>query len=134
MAERIQTVMDMVEQKLDQNPDISTEDLFTQAKKLEPAIGKLDIRQFNARYPLQVKRKRAGVTRSRRASGADSPAKSSRRRWGAAATSAIRDAVRATMLEFARELADAETKTDVVTVISNVDSHVERIMAATGRN
>ena len=56
MADRNQQVYEMVEQELHANPETSTDDLYEKAKKLDSGIAKLTLRQFNGRYPLQVKR------------------------------------------------------------------------------
>ena len=50
-------VMAMIEKELQAKPDISNEDLRTKAEKLDDAVGRMSARQFNATYPLQVKRR-----------------------------------------------------------------------------
>lgn len=113
-------VMEMVRAELAQNPGIRTADLLAKAKKLDKTLGKLSIRQFHARYPLQVKRQLA-VQRPRR------------RRPRRKAT-VHRDAIRTALLEFARALLEAEGKADVVAVIAGVDKLVDRVVvAATAR-
>ena len=57
MAETNERVMAMVEQELRANPDMSNEDLRARAEKLDDAIARMSARQFNATYPLQVKRR-----------------------------------------------------------------------------
>lgn len=46
----------MVEKELKKNPDISNTELRDKAAKIDSRVEKLTPRQFNARYPLQVKR------------------------------------------------------------------------------
>ncbi|MDP2496990.1 MAG: hypothetical protein Q8W44_03260 [Candidatus Palauibacterales bacterium] len=58
-AKRDRTVMELVEQALKSDREMSTEELYERAKKVNPAMKNLTLRQFNARYPLQVKRKLA---------------------------------------------------------------------------
>ena len=50
-------VMAMVEQELRANPDTSNDDLRAKAEKLDDAVARMSARQFNATYPLQVKRR-----------------------------------------------------------------------------
>ena len=57
MPETNDRVMAMIVKELQANPDISNEDLRTKAEKLDDAVARMSARQFNARYPLQVKRK-----------------------------------------------------------------------------
>jgi hypothetical protein len=69
------------------------------------------------------------------ATGAAAPAKRRGRppRSAAAANTgggANRDRIRALLLQFARDIAGAEGKADVVDVIGNVDRWVEQVVAA----
>ena len=97
----------------------------------------LSIRQFHARYPLQVKR-RASLSdpkRKRRARAArkKSPAQNTRRRSAGRAKSAqqdSREAVRAVLMRFATELASAEAKADVVKVLAGADRYVDDVLEA----
>jgi len=134
-------VMDMVREELAKNPDITNEELFEKAKAIDPEIANLSMRQFNARYPLQVKRvqgrapdaeaprgrqRRAGAARSTRA-----PSSSRRANARLAAAAPIR----AAFLEFAEELLAATEKgtAAVVRVVGNVDQYVERVLKAAGK-
>lgn len=134
-------VMDMVREELAKNPDIQNEELFEKAKAIDPEIASLSMRQFNARYPLQVKRVQS------RAPGAEAP-RGRQRRAGAArstrAPSSSRRAnarlaaaapIRATFLEFAEELLAATEKgtAAVVRIVGNVDQYVERVLKAAGK-
>jgi hypothetical protein len=59
--------MTMVERALAKNPGISVGDLFEKAKKMDPRVATLSRRQFHARYPLQVKRRKGGTTGAKKA-------------------------------------------------------------------
>ena len=111
-------VMEMVRAELAQNPSVRTADLVAKAKKLDRNVVKLSIRQFHARYPLQVKRQLA----------AQLPRKRRPRRKA----SVDRDAIRTVLLQFAHALLEAEGKADVVGVIAGVDNLADRLVAATG--
>ena len=125
-------VMSLVEDELKKNPDASTEELYEKAKSASSAIGKLTLRQFNARYPLQVKRKAGGTRRKRRGRKTAKAAPSRRR--GAASGGDGRDAVRAAFHRFATDLAAAgEDRAKLVKVLASVDSYVDDAMKATGR-
>lgn len=148
MADANSKVMEMIEAELKKNADISNAELFEKAKKIDKDIGTLSPRQFNARYPLQVKR--AMKPRKRKAKGAKSgrgkasksagrasagarpgarSVASSRRNAGGPAD-ASRDKVRAVLLELARDIANAEGKGDVVDVVAGIDRYVDRVVKA----
>ena len=57
MPDTNERVMAMVEQELRSNPDATNEDLRAKAEKLDDAVARMSARQFNATYPLQVKRR-----------------------------------------------------------------------------
>lgn len=59
MAEASAKVMDMVQSELKKNPDISNRELREKAVSIDKGVEKLSARQFNATYPLQVKRSMA---------------------------------------------------------------------------
>lgn len=120
MAAVNEKVMKMVEEELRQNPGVSTKELFQKAVKIDKSVNGLSPRQFNALYPLQIKRRLA----PRRPRGAT--AARSRRRV------VDRAAVRAALLNFAMDIAAAEERADVIEVIGNVDQYVDRVIAATG--
>jgi hypothetical protein len=150
MAEANPKVMEMISGELKKNPDVSNKELFEKAKSMDKAIAKLSPRQFNARYPLQVKRtmaprkpaaaKGARRGRGRKAAagaaatgGAAAPSSTSpvRGRKGAAAADP-RHKVRGVLLELARDVANAQGKGDVVDVIMGIDRYVDRVVKAAG--
>ena len=50
-------LMSWVEEQLQNNPEVTVDELFEGAKVLNPDVAELNKRQFHARYPLQVKRR-----------------------------------------------------------------------------
>ncbi len=70
MVETDTEVMGWVEVQLQNNPEVTVDELFEGAKILRPDVADLNKRQFHARYPLQVKR------RARRAAAAAAAAES----------------------------------------------------------
>lgn len=169
MAETKPRVMDLVRKELVKDPSISSEALYQKAKKVDRSIGSLSIRQFHARYPLQVKRisaaekkRRGGAGRKRGAAKKAATPKSAGRktrksaarrgrpRKQAAGSSAqtarasapsatparsasggdSRSSVRSILLEFAREVAAAEGKADIIGVVGRVDTWVDRVQKA----
>lgn len=126
MADSNDDLMAFVEAELKKDPDISSKDLFEKAKESHPAARGLTIREFHARYPLQVKRKQAlaaGGSRRR-------TSKSRRKRRSRKNQTAKRDAVREVLLGFAADLSAAEARKDLVKVLSQVDDYVEKLMEA----
>ncbi|WP_428274054.1 hypothetical protein [Candidatus Palauibacter sp.] len=73
-----ENVMKFIEEELKKNSEVSNATLFEGAKLIDKAIGKLNPRQFHAKYPLQVKRRLAGAA-PRRKVRAPAKAKAARR-------------------------------------------------------
>jgi hypothetical protein len=113
MAVVIDRVMNMVRDEIQRRPEISSQELFEKAKKLDRGMRSLSPRQFNATYPLQVRRSLAP--------------RRPRARRSARRSNTGRDQVRAVLLEFARAVAGAEDPGTLVDVIGNLDSWVDRI-------
>lgn len=131
MADARTKIMEMIEGELKKNPDTSNAELFEKAKKIDKNVEKLSPRQFNAMYPLQVKR--ALKPRKRTAKKAKSSrTKSSKARSSAPAGGDNRDRVRSVLLDLAKDIANAQGKGDVVDVVAGIDSYVGRVMKAAG--
>ena len=142
MAEVNEKVMAWVEAELEKNPGVASGELFETAKGRFPSIASLSVRQFHARYPLQVKR-RAGAAAGRRKKRAKPrasarkkpvarPTGSKARSRGKSADQDSREAVRGVLMAFATELASAEAKADVVKVLAGADRYVDEVLAAAG--
>ena len=134
MANTNDQVMEMVEKEIRKNPDISNAELREKAAGIDKSITKLSARQFNARYPLQVKRAMK-PSKPRKSRGGRK--KATKRRAAPAARAAAsgdgnRDAVRGVLLQLARDVASAEGKGDVVDVIAGMDRYVDRVLKAAG--
>ncbi|MFQ5689477.1 MAG: hypothetical protein ACE5HQ_04300 [Gemmatimonadota bacterium] len=119
-------VMQMVEKLLKKNPGISNAELFKRAKEINSKIGQMTLRQFHAKYPLQVKR-RSAPARSKRA-------QARARRSPTGANAADREAVRRALISFAKDVAAAEGKTGTIDLLSDLDRYVTLVIkAATGK-
>lgn len=151
MAQRSEAAQERVRETLQRNPDATTQELQEAAQSVEPSIAGLSRRQFNAGYVLPLKRaasagkrkktqrggrKKQGTGRRREAAGetvaataAEAPAQG---RNAKAAGESARDAIRATLLQFARDFSAAESRTDIVGVLADVDRYVDRIVDARG--
>ena len=117
MAEANPKVMKMIEAEIKKDPDISNPELFGKAKAIDKSVGKLSPRQFNAMYPLQVKR--AMKPRSRK-----------RSKSKGSGTNAGRTKVRDVLLTLAKDVADAQGKGALVDVVAGIDSYVDKVMKA----
>lgn len=129
MADSNPKVMEMVEEELKKNGDISNAELLEKAAGIDAGIKSLSARQFNAMYPLQVKRAlkpRKRTARRKKATGGSKRANASRS--PGAATE--RDRVRSVLLELVKDIAGAEGKADVVDVVAGIDRYVDRVMRA----
>lgn len=120
-------VMKFVEDLLKKTPDIQNSELFDRAKKAHSSMRKLSPRQFNARYPLQVKRRRALAVRG--AGGGRKKAPSpGRRRLTPIPPGDPRDVVRHVLLQFATDITAAEERKDLVKVLAGVDFYVDQVL------
>lgn len=129
MAESNAQVMEMIEAELRKDPNVSNADLFEKAAAIDPSIESLSARQFNARYPLQVKRAlkpRKPKARRGKRSRAGTAGAAGRSRAGGA----DRDRVRGVLLELVKDIANAEQKGDVVDVVAGIDRYVDRVVKA----
>lgn len=131
MATDPDKVMAFVREQLEANPDIATAELFEKAKKVDDGVKQLSLRQFNARFPLQIKRKES------LAKGGGRRRASSSRRGGSRRTSrktvARREAMREVLLGFAADLSDAEERSQLVRVLAGVDAYVDQALKAADR-
>lgn len=142
MADNSDKVLALVEAELKKNPKATTEELQNAAKKKYPSAGGLTKRQFNARYALQIKRRKPKQAKAparrkpRRAAAAIKKAatKAPRARRAASAPASSsgvdRDAVRAQFLRFASDVTAAESRGDLVKVLASVDKYVNAVEKA----
>jgi hypothetical protein len=122
-------VMKFVEDTLEKSPGIQLEELFQRTKEFSSSMGKLTKRQFNARYPLQVKRRRALAAKRKGGVGPKKagPGRRSSRKVSVP-SAAPRDLVRAVLLQFATDIAAAEERKDLVKVLAGVDHYVDEVL------
>jgi hypothetical protein len=129
-----ENVMRYVEGVLTKKPDIKLDELFQLAKKSHRSMAKLSKRQFNARYPLQVKRRRALAEKA-----TDPLARKKtpvRKRTGSVPSipsSGDKELVRKIFLQFATDITGAEERKDLVRVLAGVDGYVAEVLRALGK-
>jgi len=123
MPKADEKVMALVEKELEKDPDASVTELYEKAKAAHPSVGQLTHRQFNARYPLQVKRKKAQKSRKR-----TSRRRSTRASKKAGLDGARREKIRELFLDFATDLTSAEQRSDLVKVLAGVDEYVDQVI------
>ncbi|MFQ5679023.1 MAG: hypothetical protein ACE5HP_06155 [Gemmatimonadota bacterium] len=129
MAATNQKVMEMVREALKKNPKVSAEELYKKAQKIDRSVKGLTLRQFHARYPLQVKRKLAA------ASGRPRRRKVKRAGRRTPRSELDRAAIREGLLSFARDMSAAQAKgtAEVIDVLTGVDKYVDGITQALGK-
>ncbi len=110
-------IMALVEDELARNPDTSTQNLYERAKAQHPAVASITLRQFNARFPLQIKRRKT-LAQPRRRSRATAVRRKIQATYG-------HEGVRGVFLRFAEDLTSAQEKKDLVRVLATVDRYVE---------
>lgn len=118
-------IMAFVEKELKKNPKASATELYEKARKVSRNVAKLNVRQFHAKYPLQVKRKLARKK----------PRKPRTKKQPAATTAAPasdREAIRKILLDFAKDIAGAQEQTQMIDVMAKLDRYVDRIAQAAG--
>ncbi len=124
MAKNEEKVMQFVEKSLADTPDITTSELYEAAKKVDSGVEQLSLRQFNARFPLQVKRRQSRAKPGRKRLR-------TRRRTAREISGRQRDEVRNIFLQFASDLSAAEERKELVKVIAQVDRYVDGAIKAT---
>jgi hypothetical protein len=119
MADGNEKVMEMVRREIGADPTVTNETLFDRARRIDKKIGALTKREFNARYPLQARRRVAPAAGRRR----QKPASTRK-------AEAKRAAVREILLDFARAVAAAEGKAEMLDLVAGADAYVERLAGA----
>ncbi len=132
MADVNDKVMDMVRKELKKNPDAENQELYEKAKKVDGSVDDLSLRQFHARYPLQVKRQLAQKKGGKKGGRKRKSRKKSRSggRGGGSASGADRDAIRGTLLQFAKDVSSAEGKAEMIDLLTSVDDYVDDVVKA----
>jgi len=146
-AKNVDKVMQLVEKELKINPKATAKELQQKAKAVSEAVGKLSVRQFHAKYPLQVRRQLAPKKPRRAAPKARAAAKKPRRAAPKARTAAKkprraapkarpargqvnREAVRNTLMTFAQDLSAAQGKSETIAVLRKLDNYIDAIIRA----
>ncbi|TVP57429.1 MAG: hypothetical protein EA351_05870 [Gemmatimonadales bacterium] len=124
MAKNEEKVMEFVKSELKKNPSASTTELFEKAKKVDSGVNQLSLRQFNARFPLQIKRKESLAKGGGRRRTSRRTRRSSRER---------RENMRDLLMRFASDLSAAEERKDLVQILAKVDDYVDDAMKIAGR-
>lgn len=140
MADRNEAVMEMVRSELERDPGVSNAVLREKATKIDPAVAEMPTRRFNALYPLQVKRalnpgggRKAKRGRKRAAKAGRAESAPAPKRAERAAPASDRDAIRGVFLDFASDFAKAESRQEIVGVLSSVDAYVDRVQKLLAR-
>ena len=143
-VEKIDKVMQLIEKELKKNPKATAKELQQKAKAVSEAVGKLSVRQFHAKYPLQVRRKlapkkprRAAPKKPRRAAP-KKPRRAALKKPCRAAPKARaargqvnREAIRNTLMTFAKDVSAAEGKSETIAVLGKLDNYIDAIIRAT---
>lgn len=156
-------ILEMVEEQLDRPNPPSTKVLYRRAMHfIDRNVRKLTLQQFNAKFLLQVKRKRARARTNSKDGASDgattensaeedgerseladparsdaSPRETKRSAGnGARETPAServtirRQRMRSALLAYAKRVAAAETRADLIEVVPEVDKFVDRVVSA----
>lgn len=126
VADAHEKVMRMVEREVKKNPAVAAGELYEKAKRINRGVGKLNLRQFHAQYPLQVKGRLGAAKPKRRATPPP--------RTRARPKDVDRSAIRNVLLKFAKDVAGAEGKGEVVDLIAGLDKYVDAVVKAASRS
>lgn len=115
-------ILEMVEDQLDRPNPPDTRVLYRRAMHfIDRDVRHLSLQQFNAKFPLQVKRRKARAREERNGGSPDgsrAPSESDDRR----------EVVREALLDFAKAVAGADDRGDVIDVLTGVDEYVDRVV------
>ena len=144
MAERNQKVFERVQLELSKDTKLGSRDLYEMAKKVDEAISEDSLQQFHARYVLPIRRAesrqrgdsgskatRRGTRRKKVVEDAK-PAREKRTARAAVSAQAIiqeRQRARSVLLTFAQEFSVAETKPEIIKVMSRLDEYVDQLLS-----
>ncbi len=144
MVVRNEEVQERIRKELTENPDKGSSELYALAQEMDGEIGSQSVQQFHARYVLPIKREQSRArgggaakrTRRKRAAAGSKEGRTAgagrkaKRDEGGNASAADRDRVRGVFHDFARDFAAAESRSDIVKVLSRVDQYVDRIVGS----
>lgn len=118
--------------------------LYGRAIRINEGIRDLSLRQFNALYPLQVRRELKREENEASSTERSSDARSSEERasgrttpdpnGGAVHEEARRSAIRSELLAFARAVARAGGSAELIDLVLDLDAWVERVRSAAVRS
>lgn len=140
-------ILEMVEEQLDRPNPPGTKVLYRRAMHfVDPAVRELTVAQFNAKFPLRVKRRRArsraepaGARRPRPGNGASSASDGSSGRSDGGPeeasgnrsdrdTEEVRRHLREVFLEYARLVGTADGSAGLIDAYRRVGSYVDRAL------
>lgn len=122
MTTKRDEVLDMVRRQLHRANPPSTEALYGRAARIDNSLRELSLRQFNARYPLQVRREMARAEKTNR-----QPTESSD------TNDFNRDGIRQVLLDFARTVSDATDAQLIDLLTDGVEDYIDRILHLANR-
>jgi hypothetical protein len=158
----IDRVKNMVRHSLVASPTVTNKELFERAQEIAPAVvDGMSLKQFHAKFRLPVTRFEMGTrprserkprsssaTNGNGAAASDAPAangdtksaqkKRARTRTRKSSAAAVsvngvsRGLIRTAIIDFVVELERAEQRSDLIQVVSRVDTIVDRILQITG--
>lgn len=143
-SERNPEIIERVREKLEKYPELKSRQLYDMAVRLDTSLATLGLRSFHARYVLPIMRERARAegrikpraprkkrvaakTAAATAAGA-SDQKAARTRSSRGPSSDEHARVRAILLRFARDVAAAESRADIVDLIGGIDAVAAAIL------
>lgn len=132
-------VLEMVWEEIINDPDISSSTLYDKAREIAPdLIDELSVRQFHARYPLQVHKKIAQSRKKKAKAGGNGKTEvegedDNVKRIRVAKPSEIkREHLRRLFLKYAEAAAGAEGVAEAFAVMREADNYVDEAIKTLG--
>ena len=124
-----QEILEMVEDQLDRPNPPDTKVLYRRAMYfIDRDVRHLSLQQFNAKFPLRVKRRKARERTERRVQRTREESDGHGTDDASDGADGRREAVRQTLLDFAKAVTGAEDRGAVIDVLTGVDEYVDRVV------
>lgn len=148
MAETDPQVLEFARTQLERQPDLGSRALYELAQQADPSVGELSQQQYHGRYYLAARRavdppkekrprapkrnqperkagKGSGRSKNGQSAASETPTNAEKPAQGQPTEHAQ---VRSLFLEFAQKFAEAESRSEIVRVLTQVDDYVDRVV------
>lgn len=130
-SEKQDRILEMVRKQLQRTNPPNTKALYARAARIDEGIRGLTLRQFNARYPLQVRREMAREKKEQGRGDARESDDNVGKSIDGIRDEERRAAIRDVLFDFAREVVETPAGRDLVDLVGmKVEEYVSRLVRA----